>query len=453
MLFETSEIIETIRMVQQQGLDVRTVTLGVNVADCAADDVATLATRVHDKVCRAAERLVPAAQAIADRFGVPIVNKRVAVSAVAQVSQSARGADLTPVAEAMDRAAAEIGIDFIGGYSAYVAKGTTPGDSRLLDSLPAALSVTERVCGSVEVASTKAGINIDAVSRLGEHIKAMADSTADRDGIACAKLVVFCNMPEDNPFMAGAVHGPGEGEVVVNVGISGPGVVRAAVAEAPDVDLIDLAELIKRTAFKITRVGELVGREAARELGASFGIVDLSLAPTPAAGDSVANVLEAMGVEQCGGHGSIAALAMLNDAVKKGGAMATSSTGGLSGAFIPVSEDAGMVAALAAGTLTLERLQAMMSVCSVGLDMIALPGDTPASTLSAIMADAMAIGVINDKTTATRLIPVPGKGPGDSAEFGGLLGATPIMAIGQVGAGRLLARGGRVPPPLRSLGN
>jgi hypothetical protein len=453
MLFETSEIVETIRMVQQHGLDVRTITLGINVADCAADDMATLATRIHEKVCRVAEKLVPAAEQIAGRIGVPIVNKRVAVSAIAQVSQSAQGEDVTPVAKAMDRAAAEIGIDFIGGYSAYVQKGMTPGDRRLLSSLPAALSTTERVCGSVEVASTKAGINVDAVIWMGELMRQMAEATAERDGIACAKLVVFCNMPQDNPFMAGAVHGPGEGEAVVNVGISGPGVVRAAVAEAPDISLIDLAELIKRTAFKITRVGELVGRQAAERLGASFGIVDLSLAPTPAAGDSVANVLEAMGVEQCGGHGSIAALAMLNDAVKKGGAMATSSTGGLSGAFIPVSEDAGMVAALCAGTLTLERLQAMMSVCSVGLDMIALPGDTPASTLSAIMADAMAIGVVNHKTTATRLIPVPGKGPGDTAEFGGLLGAAPIMAIGKVGAERLLARGGRVPPPLSSLGN
>jgi len=453
MLFDTSEIVETIRMVQQQGLDVRTITLGVNVADCAADDVATLAARIHDKVCRVAEKLVPAAEEIEDRFGVPIVNKRVAVSAIAQVSQSAQGEDLAPVALAMDRAASEIGIDFIGGYSAYVQKGITPGDRRLLGSLPAALSTTERVCGSVQVASTKAGINVDAVRWMGELMKQMADATADRDGIACAKLVVFCNIPEDNPFMAGAVHGPGEGEAVVNVGISGPGVVRAAVEAAPDISLIDLAELIKRTAFKITRVGELVGREAAQRLGASFGIVDLSLAPTPAAGDSVANVLEAMGVDQCGGHGSIAALAMLNDAVKKGGAMATSSTGGLSGAFIPVSEDAGMVAALAAGTLTLERLQAMMSVCSVGLDMIALPGDTPASMLSAIIADAMAIGVINHKTTATRLIPVPGKGPGDSVQFGGLLGAAPIMAVGKVGAERLLARGGRVPPPLGSLGN
>lgn len=453
MLFETSEIIETIRMISQHGLDVRTITLGLNVADCAADDVETLSRRVYEKVCRRAERLVATAGRIESRYGVPIVNKRVAVSAIGSVSQSARGSDLTAVAEAMDRAAADIGVDFIGGYSAYVEKGLTPGDARLLDSLPAALSGTERVCSSIAVASTKAGINIDAVSRMGDLVKEAAEATADRDGIACAKLVVFANIPEDNPFMAGAVHGPGEGEAVVNVGISGPGVVRAAVASAPDLSLIDLADLIKRTAFKITRVGELVGREAAAGLGASFGIVDLSLAPTPAPGDSVAGVLEAMGVDRCGGHGSIAALAMLNDAVKKGGAMATSSTGGLSGAFIPVSEDAGMVAALSAGTLSLERLQAMMSVCSVGLDMIAVPGDTPAGTLAAIMADAMAIGVVNHKTTATRLIPVPGKGPGDLARFGGLLGEAPVMAIGEVAAERLVSRGGRIPPPLSSLGN
>lgn len=453
MLFETSEIVETIRMIAQHGLDVRTITLGLNVADCAADDVATLAKRIRDKVRRKGERLVGTADVLASRYGVPIVNKRVAVSAIGLVSQSAAGNDLTPVAEALDLAAAEIGIDFIGGYSAYVQKGATPGDERLLASLPAALSSTERVCSSVAVASTKAGINIDAVRRMGDLIKEMAEATADRDGIACAKLVVFANIPEDNPFMAGAVHGPGEAEAVVNVGISGPGVVRAAVEEAPDLSLIDLAELVKRTAFKITRVGELVGREAASALDASFGIVDLSLAPTPAEGDSVANVLEAMGVERCGAHGSIAALAMLNDAVKKGGAMATSSTGGLSGAFIPVSEDAGMVAALSEGVLTLERLQAMMSVCSVGLDMIAIPGDTPASTIAAIIADAMAIGVINDKTTATRLIAVPGKGPGERARFGGLLGETPVMAIGGLAADRLLARGGRIPPPLQSLGN
>lgn len=452
MFLETAEIVETIRMVLQHGLDVRTITLGLNVADCAADEVEVLATRVYDKVCRHAERLLPVADGLAARFGVPIVNKRVAVSAIGLVGQSSAG-DLVRVAEAMDRAAETVGVDFIGGYSAYVEKGMTPGDQRLLESLPVALASTERVCSSIAVASTKAGINVDAVRWLGELTLQAAQATRDRDGIACAKLVVFANMPQDNPFMAGAVHGPGEGEAVVNVGISGPGVVRATVEAAPDISLIDLAELIKRTAFKITRVGELVGREAARELGARFGIVDLSLAPTPAPGDSVAGVLEAMGVERCGGHGSVAALAMLNDAVKKGGAMATSSTGGLSGAFIPVSEDAGMVAALSAGTLTLERLQAMMSVCSVGLDMIALPGDTPASTLAAIIADAMAIGVVNDKTTATRLIPVPGKGPGDEARFGGLLGATPIMAIGETASERFLARGGRVPPPLQSLGN
>lgn len=453
MLFETSEIVETIRMISQHGLDVRTVTLGINVADCAADDVGTLAGRIYDKVAKRAERLVSVADELVMRYGVPIVNKRVALSPIGLVSQSAKGADLAPVTEAMDRAALTVGVDFIGGYSAYVQKGTTPNDERLLDSLPGALSLTERVCSSVAVASTKAGINMDAVKRMGELIKEMARATAHQDGIACAKLVVFANVPSDNPFMAGAVHGPEEAEAVINVGISGPGVVRAAVEAAPDLSLIDLAELIKRAAFQITRVGELIGREAAKALDASFGIVDLSLAPTPAPGDSVAGVLEAMGVERCGSHGSVAALAMLNDAVKKGGAMATSSTGGLSGAFIPVSEDAGMVAALGAGTLTLERLEAMMSVCSVGLDMIAVPGSTPALTIAAIIADAMAIGVVNNKIAAARLIPVPGKGPGEVARFGGLLGETPVMAIGDVASGRLLGRGGRIPPPLISLGN
>jgi uncharacterized protein len=452
MIFEPAEVVETIRMVTQLGLDVRTVTLGINIADCAADDAGELGRRVYEKVTRQAGGLVGVADALASRYGVPIVNTRVAVSAVGLVGQSSQG-DLADVARAMDKAAADIGIDFIGGYSCYVHKGVTPGDERLLASLPEALSQTERVCASVSVASTKAGINIDAVSRMGSLIREIAARTAERDGVGCAKLVVFSNICEDNPFMAGAVHGPGEGEAVVNIGISGPGVVRAAVAEAGDLSLTDLADLIKRTAFKISRVGELVGREAAAALGAEFGIVDLSLAPTPAPGDSVAGVLEAMGVESAGSHGTVAALAMLNDAVKKGGAMATSSTGGLSGAFIPVSEDAGMVAALGRGTLTLERLESMLSVCSVGLDMIALPGDTPAATLAAIIADTMAIGVINDKTTATRLIPVPGKGPGEIAEFGGLLGAAPILAIDFRAADLLLARGGRIPPPLRSLGN
>ncbi len=447
------EIAETLTMVTQQHLDIRTVTLGVSLSDCASSDVATLATRVYDRLTSVAEHLVPTCEAIEREFGIPIINKRISVTPIAEIVAGATG-DLTPVAEAMDRAAREIGVDFIGGFSALVQKGIGRGDRQVIDAIPAALAATERVCASVNVASTRAGINMDAVMLMADTVKAAAAATADRDGIGCAKLVVFCNMVEDNPFMAGAVHGSGEADVVVNVGISGPGVVNAVVRSLPDdADLTAVAEAIKATSFKITRAGELVAREAARRLGVVMGIVDLSLAPTPAEGDSVAEILEAIGVERCGGPGTTTALALLNDAVKKGGAMGTSSIGGLSGAFIPVSEDMGMVRAVECGALTLEKLEAMMSVCSVGLDMIAIPGDTTAETIAAIISDACAIGVINSKTTAARLIPVPGKAVGDHVSFGGLLGAAPVMAVSGWAGTRLVRRGGRVPAPLGSLRN
>ncbi len=384
----------------------------------------------------------------------PIVNKRIAVSPVAKLASACTTSDITPVAVALDRAAEEVGVDFIGGFSALVQKGAGEGDRKLIDSIPSALSTTERVCSSVNVASTRAGINMDAVVLMAEIIKETADLTADRDGFGCGKLVVFCNMVEDNPFMAGAVLGAGEPDAVVNVGISGPGVVRAVVASMPsDADLTEVAEAIKSTAFKITRAGELIAREAARRLGVAMGIVDLSLAPTPAEGDSVAEIIEAMGVKRCGGPGTTTALALLNDAVKKGGAMGTSSIGGLSGAFIPVSEDQGMIRAVQEGALTLEKLEAMTAVCSVGLDMIAIPGDTPVETVAAIMSDACAIGMINSKTTATRLIPVVGKDVGDVVEYGGLFGSAPVMSVNEWAGTGLVRRGGRVPAPLGSLSN
>ncbi|MHB1342385.1 MAG: DUF711 family protein [Coriobacteriia bacterium] len=447
------EIAETLTMVTQQHLDIRTVTLGISLNGCTADDIETVASRVYEHVTRAAERLVPVAEAIDREYGIPIINKRISVTPVAEIAPH-DGADLTPIALAMDRAACEVGVDFIGGFSALVQKGIGSGDRRLIDAIPTALAATERVCSSVNVASTRAGINMDAVLLMAETIKAAAEATGDRDGIACAKLVVFCNMVEDNPFMAGAMHGSGEADAVVNVGISGPGVVRAVVKSLPeDADLTVVAEAIKATSFKITRIGELVAREAARRLGVAMGIVDLSLAPTPAEGDSVADIIEAMGVKRCGGPGTTTALALLNDAVKKGGAMGTSSIGGLSGAFIPVSEDAGMVRAVECGALTLEKLEAMTAVCSVGLDMIAVPGDTPAETIAAVISDACAIGVVNSKTTAARLIPVPGKSVGDTVEFGGLLGAAPVMAVNEWAGTGLVRRGGRVPAPLGSLRN
>lgn len=448
-----SEVMETIRMVDNENFDIRTITLGISLLDCAHDDIAEVSRRIYDKIVRRAENLVATGEAIADEYGVPVINKRVSVTPIALVAASCKSENYVEIAMAMDRAAQEVGINFIGGFSALVQKGMTDSDLKLINSIPGALACTERVCSSVNVASTKAGINMDAVGLLGRVIKKTAELTADRGGLGCAKLVVFCNAPEDNPFMAGAFHGPGEPEAVINVGISGPGVVLNVVRKHPGIRLGLLADQIKRTTFKITRMGELVGREAARRLDVPFGIIDLSLAPTPAWGDSVAEILEAMGLERCGTHGTTAALAMLNDAVKKGGAMATSYVGGLTGAFIPVSEDAGMIRAVQEGSLCLDKLEAMTCVCSVGLDMIAVPGDTPASTLSAIIADEAAIGMINRKTTAVRIIPVPGKDVGDEVEFGGLLGRAPIMPVHKESSEAFVARGGRIPAPIQSMTN
>jgi uncharacterized protein len=454
MRFEPEEIAETLTMISRQNLDVRTVTLGLSLRACASDDLDTIARRVYERVTSAAASLVPVADAISREYGIPIVNKRISVTPVAELAAACPALDLSPIALALDRAAVEVGVDFIGGFSALVHKGTGEADRRLIASIPSALAATERVCASVNVASTRAGINWDAIVLMADVIKETAALTAERDAIGCAKLVVFCNMVEDNPFMAGAVHGSGEPDEVINVGISGPGAVRAVVESLPrDASLSEVAEAIKATAFKITRMGELVARETARRLGIVPGIVDLSLAPTPAEGDSVAAIIEAIGVERCGGPGMTMALALLNDAVKKGGAMGTSFAGGLSGAFIPVSEDANMVRAVEDGALTIEKLEAMTAVCSVGLDMIAVPGDTAAATLAGVIGDVCAIGMINSKTTAARLIPVPGRSVGDHVEFGGLLGAAPVMAVNTWAGTRLADRGGRVPPPLGSLRN
>lgn len=448
------EIVETLLMVQQQHLDIRTVTLGISIGDCGADSADEMGRRLYEKVTHAAERLVPVCEAIEREYGIPIRNKRISVSPVAAVAGRCACDDLTPVALAMDRAAETAGVDFIGGFSALVHKGVGAADDALIRSIPSALAATARVCSSVNVASTRAGMNMDAIARMAHTVKETAALTAEADSIGCAKLVVFANMVEDNPFMAGAVHGAGEADAVINVGISGPGVVRAIIEALPDdADLTAVAEAIKATSFKITRAGELVAREAARRLGVAMGIVDLSLAPTPAEGDSVAEILEAMGVERCGAPGTTTALALLNDAVKKGGAMGTSSIGGLSGAFIPVSEDAGMVRAVQDGALNLEKLEAMTAVCSVGLDMIAIPGDTPAETIAGIISDACAIGVINNKTTAARLIPAVGKVAGDHVSWGGLLGAAPVMDVSRWSSARLINRGGRMPAPLGSLRN
>jgi uncharacterized protein (UPF0210 family) len=453
MQFSAQEIIETIRMVQMENLDIRTITLGISLRDCAHPDLQVVATKVYDKICRVASRLVPVGEEIERDYGVPIINKRISVTPIALVAESAGAGDYVPVAQAMDRAAREVGVNFIGGFSALVHKGTTVGDQALLSSIPEALAATERVCASVNVGTTRAGINMDAVARLGQIVCDTAARTAVRQGIGCAKLVVFCNAVDDNPFMAGAFHGIGEPECVINVGVSGPGVVCMAVKKEPDADFGALASIIKRTAFKVTRMGELVGRAASEKLAVPFGIVDLSLAPTPAQGDSVARILEAMGLEKVGTHGSTAALALLNDAVKKGGAMASSYVGGLSGAFIPVSEDEGMIEAAMIGAIGIDKLEAMTCVCSVGLDMIAVPGDTPASTIAAIIADEAAIGMINAKTTAVRIIPAPGRKVGELVEFGGLLGTAPVMPVNRWSSAGFIARGGRIPAPLQGLGN
>src|SRR5919108_1642202 len=441
--FSPQEILETIRMVQMENLDIRTITMGISLRDCASPSLEAAGKKAYDKICRKAARLVAVGAEIEREYGIPIVNTRVSVTPVALVAEASTSTDYVLFAEHLERAAAEVGVNFIGGFSALVHKGTTPGDDALIASLPEALARTERVCASINVATTRAGINMDAVARMGEVIVATAARTADRDGIGCAKLVVFCNAVEDNPFMAGAFHGIGEPDCVLNVGVSGPGVVANAVEAEPNADFGAPASVIKRTAFKVTRMGELVGRAASEKLGVPFGIVDLSLAPTPAPGDSVARVLQAMGLERVGTHGSTAALALLNDAVKKGGAMASSYVGGLSGAFIPLSEDCGMIEAAEQGAITIDKLEAMTSVCSVGLDMIAVPGDTPAETLSAIIADEAAIGMINKKTTAVRIIPVAGKGVGDRVDFGGLLGRAPVLPVNPNASVRFVARGGR----------
>jgi len=452
-LINSSEILQTIEMIDQQHLDVRTITMGLSLLDCADPDMDVCCKKIYDKICLRARDLVRTGEAIEREFGIPIVNKRISVTPVAIAAGSCRGGSLVPVAQAMDRAAKEVGVNFIGGFSALVQKGSTAGDDRLIASIPEALAGTERVCASVNVGSTRAGINMDAVKEMGEIVKRTALLTADADGLGCSKLVVFCNAVEDNPFMAGAFHGVGEPECVINVGVSGPGVVYHALQECRGEPFDVVAETIKKTAFKVTRMGQLVAQEASRRLGVPFGIVDLSLAPTPAVGDSVARILEEMGLEVCGTHGTTAALALLNDAVKKGGVMASSHVGGLSGAFIPVSEDEGMIAAAREGTLCLEKLEAMTCVCSVGLDMIAVPGDTPAETISAIIADEAAIGMVNNKTTAARIIPAPGKTVGDTVEIGGLFGEAPVMPVKRASSKAFIDRGGRIPAPLHSLKN
>ena len=452
-MINTKDILETINMVKEENLDIRTVTMGISLLDCASDDPEKTAERVYDKITRSAGRLVPTAEQIEKEYGIPIINKRVSVTPVSLIGGVYSSDDYVEIARALDRAADTLGINFIGGYGALVQKGFTGADRRLIESIPEALSVTGKVCSSVNVASTKAGINMDAVAMMGKIIKKTAYLTRENDCIGCAKFVVFANVPEDNPFMAGAFHGTGEAECVINVGVSGPGVVSSAIERAGDCDFSELAEVIKRTAFKITRMGQLVAREASRRLDVPFGIVDLSLAPTPAVGDSVARILEDMGLDVCGGCGTTAALALLNDAVKKGGVMASSHVGGLSGAFIPVSEDAGMIEAAASGALSIEKLEAMTAVCSVGLDMIAVPGDTAEDVISALIADEISIGVANTKTTAVRVIPAYGKKAGDSVSFGGLLGQAPVMKISTVSPAKFIARGGRIPAPIHSLKN
>ena len=447
------DILSTIEMIDQQHLDIRTVTMGISLLSCCDQDIGRACSKIYDKICRYAGSLVQTCEEIEAEFGIPIVNKRISVTPVALVAAASDAEDYVPFAAALDRAAKACGVDFIGGFSALVQKGMTLADRKLIRAIPEALSVTDLVCSSVNVGSTKAGINMDAVALLGQIVKETAEKTADRDAIGCAKLVVFCNAVEDNPFMAGAFHGAGEAEKVINVGVSGPGVVHHALQTVKGAPFDVVAETIKKTAFRITRMGQLVAAEASQRLDTPFGIVDLSLAPTPAVGDSVARILEELGLETCGTHGTTAALALLNDAVKKGGVMASSSVGGLSGAFIPVSEDEGMIAAAQKGTLCIDKLEAMTCVCSVGLDMIAIPGDTPAETISAIIADEAAIGMVNNKTTAVRLLPAPGKKEGDRIELGGLLGSAPVIPVHREGSAAFIDRGGRIPAPLQSLKN
>ena len=452
-MINVNNILETITMIQDENLDIRTITMGISLLDCADSDIEAACRKVYDKITTKAKNLVRVGEEIEKELGIPIIHKRISVTPIALVAAACESADYTKFAKALDRAAKETGVNFIGGFSALVHKGFTHSDRRLIDSIPQALTETELVCSSVNVATTKAGINMDAVALMGETVSKTAYLTRDRQSIGCAKLVVFSNVPEDNPFMAGAFHGVGEPECVINVGVSGPGVVRSAIRRAGDCDITKVAEIVKKTAFKITRMGQLVAREASKRLDVPFGIIDLSLAPTPAVGDSVAHILEEIGLEKCGCPGTTAALALLNDAVKKGGTMACSHVGGLSGAFIPVSEDAGMIDAARCGSLRLEKLEAMTAVCSVGLDMIVVPGDITPATISAIIADEIAIGVINNKTTAVRLIPAYGKKVGDEIEFGGLLGSGPVMPVNTYSPAKFISRGGRIPAPLQGLRN
>ena len=452
-MINTHEILETIKMIQDENLDIRTVTLGISLLDCMDSDIDTACQKVYEKIVRTAKNLVPVCEDIENELGIPIINKRISVTPIGIVASPCKEQNPVKFALALEKAARTVGVNFIGGYSALVEKGFAGADKALIESIPEALSVTDHVCSSVNIGSTKTGINLDAVALMGKTVKKTAEMTADRDCIGAAKLVVFCNAPEDNPFMAGAFHGIGQPDVVINVGVSGPGVVRAALAKSKDLDISGVAELIKKTAFKITRMGQLVAQEASKRLGYPFGIVDLSLAPTPAVGDSVAYILEEIGLECCGAAGTTAALAMLNDAVKKGGVMASSRVGGLSGAFIPVTEDAGMIHAATIGALSIEKLEAMTAVCSVGLDMINIPGDTADDVISAIIADEAAIGMVNGKTTAVRVIPAIEKSVGDELCFGGLLGNGPVMKVSTFSPAKFISRGGQIPAPLHSLKN
>ena len=452
-MLNQKNILETIEMIDKQHLDIRTITMGISLRDCGHPDARRCCEKIYDKICKKAENLVKTGEDIERELGIPIVNKRISVTPMSMVAESCETEDYVPFAVAMDSAAKTCGVNFIGGFSALVQKGFTTGDRKLIAAIPEALAQTEFVCSSVNIGSTRAGINMDAVAEMGRIIKATSERTRDSQGLGCAKLVVFCNAVEDNPFMAGAFHGVGEGECVINVGVSGPGVVYHALQGVKGAPFDVVAETVKKTAFQVTRMGQLVARGASSRLGVPFGIVDLSLAPTPAIGDSVARILEEMGLEVCGTHGTTAALALLNDAVKKGGVMASGHVGGLSGAFIPVSEDEGMIAAALEGTLTIDKLEAMTCVCSVGLDMIAVPGDTSADTISAIIADEAAVGMVNSKTTAVRIIPVPGAKVGDMMEMGGLLGSAPVMPVHAASSAGFIARGGRIPAPLQSLKN
>ena len=451
-MINTSDILETIHMIQDECLDIRTITMGISLIDCADTDINKSCDKIYDKICRKAEKLVSTGEDIEKHYGIPIINKRVSVTPIA-IMAGVSGSDPIKYALTLEKAAQTIGVNFIGGYSALVQKGFSAGDLELIESIPQALAPTEHICSSVNSGSTNAGINMGAVKLMGQKVKEAAELTKDQNCIGPGKLVVFCNAPEDNPFMAGAFHGVSEPDCVINVGVSGPGVVRAAVSKHPEYSINEIAELIKKTAFKVTRMGQLVGAEASKRLGVPFGIVDLSLAPTPAVGDSVAHILEEIGLEQCGAPGTTACLAMLNDAVKKGGVMASSSVGGLSGAFIPVSEDRGMIDAARSGVLSIEKLEAMTAVCSVGLDMIVIPGDTTAEAISGIIADEAAIGMVNGKTTAVRVIPAIGREMGDELEFGGLLGSGPVMKVNTKSPAKFINRGGKIPAPLHSLKN